>query len=307
MKRLTLSFLILSLSLNLLQTADCAQRVSTPEYVSTLTSTNEGAFKGYFDWKNIESEPFEPVMFGHTSYKEFKKQYKYFKKTTAPEGQIILSNKKPQEPYSEIRAGFKEGKLDWIEFILKKENSLEDFLSLYGTPKNINKAHSEYYNYYDYGYFNVSTDKTEKNFYSITFFEAPELDETYNRINGSIPSILELNFPLTFIPGEYLEMDFAEDYPSYFPKFNKNGTKTYTIKDNILKDYKKVELVFENGILSFISLYPNKVKLNIIVETYGMVDKVYTADNKLIYEYKNFTVVTDSKNNVINIGLFAKF
>lgn len=263
------------------------------------------ALKGDFDWQNIKTEPFEAINFGETTYKQFKKQYKFFKKNTVTNEEIILSNKSPKSPYSEIRAGFKDHKLDWIEFIFEEEGDLNDFMSLYGTPENINKVHSEFYNYYNYGYFNISTDKKEKHFYSLTLFELPKLDKKYEDIDKKLPTYNNLNFSKVFIPGQYLEMDFAEDYPDLFPKFDKNGTKRYIIKSNILKNYNKAELVFSNGLLNFISLYPKNLKLGEIVEHYGMVEKVYTKKDKIIYDYKTFTIITDTKDNIINIGLFS--
>lgn len=262
--------------------------------------------KGDFDWKNIRTEPFEPVQFGHTTLKQFHKKFRYFKKEKLEEGQTILTNKKVQKPYSEIRIGFKNNELDWIEFIFEEKQNLNDFMSLYGMPKNINKAHSDYYNYYDYDFFNVSTDKKGEHFYSLTLFNVPEIDENYKKINDKLPNISELSISKYFAPGRYLEQDFAEQYPDFFPILNKDGSKTYTIKNNIVSKYNNAKLIFKNGLLNLLIIEPKKLTLSDIIENYGLVDKVYTIKNgKVVYEYDYFTVVTDSKNNVINIGIFA--
>ena len=81
-------------------------------------------------------------------------------------------------------------------------------------------------------------------------------------------------------------------------------TRVYTLGENLAKHYKKVELIFGNGILSFINLVPKDMQLTSITEIYGQPKVIDHTPPLKFYEYANFIVTLDEKNNIISIGIF---
>lgn len=256
---------------------------------------------GSFDYMNIPTENLGGINFETTTFLEAKKLNPNFQNTKLDDGQIILTNKPKDSDYSEIRIGFNEDKVQWVEFVLKEKGDLGNILSRYGYSDDINWHYSDIYDYYDYGFFNVSADKKGRYFYSISLFKNPELPLEFKDFDKKLPSLETLKQPKVFAPGAYLEETFGDTYDTLYPKFNNDGSKTYTIKNNITSKYKKVELTFKNGLLRFLILYPPNTYFSQIEKIYGKPKNIQTNKTDINYDYDNFSVETDLKNQVLKV------
>ena len=260
---------------------------------------------GNFDYMNIETESFSVLKFKKTTLTEFKAKYPNFKLTTLPDGQNMLVRRPQNGNYSEIRVGFNKNILEWVEFILKEKAEFNSFLSRYGNTSEINNDYNEIYDYYNYNIFNVSVDKQGQYIYSITLFDNPKLPEEMTGFNKKLPTIDKLRDIQTFAPKEYLEETFSDDFDCLYPKFNDDGTKTYTIKNNIISTYTKAEFIFKNGLLKYLVLYPQNLTFDKITKTYGKIFKIdKTTKNKIIYDYGDFYIITNLKNDVLQIVIY---
>lgn len=256
---------------------------------------------GSFDYMSIPTESLGNIQFGQTTFLEAKKLCPNFKNTKLDDGQTILVNKPKNSIYSEIRMGFNQDKVQWIDFILKEKEDLGKILSRYGYSDDINCTYSDIYDYYDYSSFNIAADKKGQYFYSISLFKNPELPQEFANFDKKLPSLETLKQIKVFTPGAYLEETFGDTYDNLYPKFNDDGTKTYTIKNNITSTYQKVELIFKHGILKSLILYPKNTSLVQIENLYGKPQNVKSTDDKIIYYYGNFSLTTDLKNQVLKI------
>ena len=188
------------------------------------------------------------------------------------------------------------------KFILKEKIDLLGFVSRYGDPLDINHDYNEIYDYYNYDFFNVSVDKEGEYLYSITLFDNPKLPDEMIGFEKKLPDIDNLRALQHFIPKDYLEETFSDDYDCLYPKFNEDGTKTYTVKDNIISKYSKAEFIFKDGLLKNLILYPQNVNFQKIVQIYGKNFKIdKTTKNKITYDYGNFCIITDFQNKVLEI------
>jgi hypothetical protein len=268
-----------------------------------MSQTAFAELDGNFDYLNIPTEHLGKVIFRKDSIEDVKLKYPSFRKSQLDDGQTILLYSPKHSIYSEIRVGFGQNKLEWIEFVLKERANLETFLSRYGEPSDVNRNYHPDYNYYDYSFFNVSTDKNGKYLYSITLFDTPKLPPEMQELNTQLPDWNTLNSIKTFIPGNYLEATFGDDFESLYPKFNEDGSKTYTINKNITSKYQKVELVFKDGLLKKVMLYPNNLSFAKITSVYGKPISNKLKNEYTTHEYSRFSVLTDLKNNVIKITI----
>lgn len=250
-----------------------------------------------FDYMNIPTEYFKTLKFKKTTLNEFKAKYLNFKLV---DGMYVFRPKKGT--YSEIRVGFNKNVLEWVEFILKDKVDLGNFLSRYGDVNDINRDYNETYDYYNYDSFNISADKQGEYLYSITVFDNPKLPDEFIGFDKKLPDWENLRCEQHFAPGEYLEESFSDEYDSIYPKFNEDGTKTYTIKDNITSKYSKVEFIFKDGLLKSLVLYPHSLTFDKISHEYGKNFKIdKTTKTRIVYDYGEFSVVSDLKNNVLQI------
>lgn len=261
-------------------------------------------FGSNFDYMNIETESFSPLNFKKTTLAEFKTKYQNFKPINLDENQVMLVSSPKTGDYSEIRVGFNKNVVEWIEFILKEKADFTSFLSRYGDTTEINQNYNEIYDYYNYDIFNVSVDKQGKYLYSITLFANPKMPEEMTNLDKKLPDVKNIRNMQTFIPKEYLEETFSDNFDCLYPEFNDDGTKTYTVKDNIISKYSKAEFIFKDGLLKFLVLYPQNTTFEQIANIYGKNFKIdKTTKNKIIYDYGDFYVLTDLKNNVVQIAI----
>jgi hypothetical protein len=259
---------------------------------------------GNFDYMNIQTECFSNAKFKKTTLAEFRAKYQNFKLAKLPDGQVMLVSHPKVGQYSEIRVGFNKNVIEWIEFILKEKGDLAAFLSRYGEADDINRDYNEVYDYYNYDVFNVSADKQGEYIYSVTLFDNPKMPEEMLAFDKKLPDLENLTYLHNFIPNEYLEETFSDNYDCLYPKFNDDGTKTYTVKDNVISQYSKAEFVFRDGLLKGLVLYPKNITFEKISQVYGKNFKINKAEkDRIIYDYGNFSVATNLKNKVLHINL----
>jgi hypothetical protein len=265
------------------------------------------------DWKSIQSYNLANLEFGATSIQDFKK----FCTDTKPVdiGNNTISFEIPlkgDQEYSAIRVGFSLNRLDWIEFYFKDSVAISDIVELYGQPDNINTVYSKNFDYYDYKFFNVATQKDHKKAISLTVFEISTDSRSYTNLLSALPDIKSFNFSRTITPGYTTESSLNDKFPGLKPvkkdKFD-TGSTYFLNSKNLEKSpyYEKAALVFKNGILNFISLTPKKIIYDKIVKHYGVASKSEPAKNGgVLYEYQNFFALVDKKTGkVLNIGIFS--
>lgn len=263
----------------------------------------QASLDGGFDYMNIPSEHLEKINFRKDTIEDILSKFPEFKKSTLDDGQIILLSHPSHSPYSEIRIGFTDKKLEWIEFILKEQGDINNFIVRYGTPDDVNVNYHPTYDYYDYSFFNVSADKKGEKLYSITLFDNPKTPEELKELNAQLPAWDKLSDHNIFIPGNYLEATFGDEFVSLYPKFNEDGTKTYILNKNVTTKYQKAEIIFKDGLLKKLVLYPHNLSLAQIKSVYGPPSFKEENKDKIIHRYNRFSVTTDSKNNVIKITI----
>lgn len=132
-----------------------------------------------------------------------------------------------------------------------------------------------------------------------------------NALNKDIPNLNSLNFSYGLEPGKTLEDDFKQKYAFLIPsKINNEFESVYILDTKYLtpaSDYKKVVLVFQNGLLNTLSLYPKDADVNKILTLYGNQMKIRPATNSYcFYEYSNFILLVDTKDKKIkSIGIIS--
>jgi len=269
------------------------------------------------DLHNISSYKLNSLEFGKTSLKEFKKLTNYDSSEKIKNVTIVKLDPQNADLYKKIRVGFKNGRLDWIEFALNNEIKMSDIVNTYGQPKDINTTYSKILNYYDYSFFNISTDKKNTVAKHITIFEVPKLpkhttkDEPAHTI-AYIPGWKYLqngNF-MKLRPGYTLETDFNAKFPFLTP-YQKDlfDTNTLYIMDKELgskkTDYKNIKFCFNNSLLSWISITPNDLPFASFVKVYPVQLKKEALNPKYsLYSNNNFVlVINNATKKITNIGI----
>lgn len=269
------------------------------------------------DWQNIKEYKTELIKLGETTTSDFINLVK--SKPDQKIGDVSIFNTHPSDnsTYKKIRVGFKKDKLDWIEFTLNKDVEMSKFTDIYGKPQHINKAYSDVLDYYDYSFFNISTDKQHTYAQNITIFEKPKFMQNQEKVvdlGNLIPEWKNLN-TVNFLglkPGYSIEANFNSSYPEILiNNSGKGGTSSVYILDKELgkakSQYKKVELVYNNGLLSWISLIPKGVSLNQIIKVWG---SKYTLEpiNTIydLYDFSSVMAVVDKRNKmVVKLGIVS--
>lgn len=272
--------------------------------ICALLNTSCTLSTGEFDWKNIYSFDFGSLKFEKTSISETIKKCPNFVPINTQDNYYLISSN-PQKDFSSIRIGFNaSSKLEWIEFLFKKTKTLDEFLSIYGEPINIDTTYDTNFDYYEFENFKLCTDKNEKQVYSMIFYKKPEIPENIKNLHELLPTLNNLNISPKLKPGVTLETEFTNTFPNIVADKVHGEIRVYTLHENLAKYYKKVELIFSNGILSFINLIPKDMQLASITKIYGQPKAIEQSSNIKFYEYANFIVTLDRKNNIISIGIF---
>ncbi len=258
------------------------------------------------DWQNIQSYKLNKLKFGETTVEEFKDLSPQMNGKPEADNLYIMAEKfKKNDFYDKVRVCFNHDKLDWIEFSLKNDIRTSEFVYLYGVPKHVNTTHNEDFDYFDYGFFNVSTDKNHKIAHHLTVFHSPDCGVFLNDLDSVIPDIKSFNFVKFLKPGILTEEDFKNRYNGLIPykkdKFDTNAT--YTLDNELGKardTYSKIILNFKNGILASLYLTPINLKISQIQDIYGSKHKVEALSRDLnLYEYKNFFVAVDENTRTV--------
>jgi hypothetical protein len=264
------------------------------------------------DWKSIKEYRPDLIQFGTTTADDFAALVQ--SKPDQTIGDIVFFVTEPPENsfYKKVRVGFKENKLDWIEFTLNDNFQISRFTEVYGKPFHINNTYSNILDYYDYGFFNISTDKQHIYAKAITIFEIPKVLQTID-LGKLIPDWKNLstaNF-LGLKPGYSLETDFNSSYPELIPvKAGKNSLSVYILDRELGKaksQYRKIELVFNNGLLNWVSLIPQDIYLDQVIKIWGSQYTLESINTKYdLYDFSNTVIVVDKKNKkVVKIGIIS--
>ncbi|MDD3012905.1 MAG: hypothetical protein PHC34_04310 [Candidatus Gastranaerophilales bacterium] len=269
------------------------------------------------DWQNIKDYKPDIIQFGVTTTDDFKGLVKSKPEQKIGNVSIFITQPSDTNIYKKIRVGFKNDKLDWIEFTLNNNLKMSKFTDLYGKPSHINTTYNNFLDYYDYGLFNISTDKQHTYAKNITIFEMPKASQNQEKIidfSNLIPdwkNLTTANF-LGLKPGYSIESNFNSSYPELIPvKSNKKSFSSIYIIDKELgktkSQYKKAELTFNNGLLSWISLIPQNLYLDQVIKAWGSQYTLETIDIKYdLYDFLNVVVVVDKSNKkVVKIGIVS--
>ena len=261
---------------------------------------------------DFDTYTFDRVKFGQTSVGEFSYIAPGYAKPEVEGVYTIFSEKNLNNSYKAARIGFKDNFLDWIELEFAVPQSITIFKKNYGEPKLVNKEYSNKFNYLDYGFFNVVTDKNNAVCYAITLYGESDFNPSIKNVVDKIPSYKALNSLSDLEPGKMMENDFKTLYSGFLPTKNntENARNTYSIPKKYLKHnnyYSAIDLVFSNGMLSFINLKPKNMNIHDVKEIYG---EGKILDNTIgkagIKEYPNFIITYDKETNrVLNIGIIS--
>ncbi|MCQ2957991.1 MAG: hypothetical protein MJ180_03700 [Candidatus Gastranaerophilales bacterium] len=259
---------------------------------------------------DFDTYTFDRVKFGQTSVNEFAYIAPEYQKPQTEGVYTIYQEKDLDNIYKGLRIGFKENFLDWIELEFAVPQSFNKMKQAYGEPKSLNANYSTKYNYHDYGYFNLVTDKNNASVFAVTLYGESDFNPSIANVVKKLPDFKSFNFINELIPGRMMEENFTSSYPD-FPfsaSDNENAGKTYTIPAKYLKHnhyYSNVDLVFSNGILSFVNLTPKGLSIMQIKQTYGEGTETKSSkQNIYFWEYPNFVATFDKNTNkVLNVGI----
>ena len=265
------------------------------------------------NWKELNSFTLEKLEFQATSVDEAKNLIQGAKvHKLETDIQIINTTPENQEVFREVNLGFRQGTLDWLEFVLNKKIEMSKITDIYGIPGVIDTQYSDLMDYYNYEFFNISTDKNHKMAQSITVFNIPQPEEETITPPEPLKNIgFFKKFP-DLKPGAVTEENFIKDYPDLLPymedDFDVNSCYTMVEELEEVKGlYKKAILKFENGLLSWVNLVPANPDLNTILKKINEPYKIEELNEVYaFYTFRNFILVVNKETNKVNnIGLTA--
>ncbi|MDD3593315.1 MAG: hypothetical protein PHX18_01675 [Candidatus Gastranaerophilales bacterium] len=224
----------------------------------------------------------------------------------------IFKEKDLDTTYKSVRIGFKDNYLDWIEFDFAVPQTYSKFIKTYGKPLSVNTEYSKKYNYHDYNFYNIVTDKNNVSVFSITLYGTSDYNSSIGAVINKLPDYKSFNFINEFIPGKYLENDFKASYSKFQPTNAsvKTDKTEYKIPPEYMVAhplYKSASLVFHNGILNFINLEPKNLSITELKTIYGNGKLVRSSNpNIVFFEYPNFVATLNQKSTMItNIGIIG--
>ncbi len=256
---------------------------------------------------------FDKVKFGQTSVGEFAYLAPNYSKPETEGVYTIFSEKNLDNSYRAARIGFKDNFLDWIELEFAVPQSLTKLKQTYGKPKSVNTAYSSKFNYHDYGFFNIVTDKNNAVAVAVTLYGESDFNSSIKNFVDNMPDNKGYNAVKNLAPGKMMENEFSALYPN-FPadKVSQNDAKSiYTVPSKYLRHnnyYSAINLVFSNGMLAFLNLKPKCMTIADIKQIYGEGKIIQNDESKSVEytEYPNFIVVSDkSTTKVLNIGIIS--
>lgn len=232
---------------------------------------------------------------------------------------VIKTTPQGNTPYSLIRVGFKDDKLDWIEFNLARNINISKFISVYGTPKTTDTTYNKDADYLNYDFFNISSGKTDKLAKSITYFGKQTLPITKDNQKKSVKIAVSSKNKKKFFekfpniqPGITIEADFLSENPNLISSSDKNKEteSVYVLSDELGEAqyyYDKAILKFENGLLTWVNLIPKSLP---VADCLKIIKTPYKKENinslYELYDFSKFILVVDKKTkSVKSIGLFS--
>lgn len=265
-------------------------------------------------WQDIFSYRLKNLEIGKTTLSQFRRLTNFETFEKVQNVTTVSLEPKAKDTYKAVRVGFRNNRLDWIEFVLNKEMKISDFIDVYGQPRDINTIHSDKLNYYDYGFFSVSVEKTNTYAKHLTIFEISEPKEELVHIIENIPELKYLKSLrlLGLKPGYTLEEEFKEKYPFLTAdKIDATGLKSVYVIDKSLgerkKEYKSIEVCFNNGLLNWINITPQNLSLADFIKIFGTNFK-YEQLNKenSFYTSKNLVMTLNTKTNKVKtLGIIS--
>ncbi len=223
---------------------------------------------------------------------------------------IISTNPKKTDVFREVNVGFRNGTLDWMEFMLNKEIEMSEIITLYGFPRFIDSEYSDELDYYNYDIFNIAANKDHTFAKSITIFDISS--SAYEKELAEAKKNLFFEVFPGIRPGMTTEDEFLEDYPDLLPymeeEFDTNTSYTLVDELNGAKyHYKKAVFKFENGLLSWINLIPVNSDLNNMLSKVKASPEIEKLDeNYDFYTFDNFVLVVSRKYKKVNsIGIVS--
>lgn len=267
------------------------------------------------EWTQVNMYSPEKLRFQETTLRQFKTicpDTEIFE----PDSEIAIATTSPSQKgfFELVNVGFRNEKLDWLEFKLGKNIALKEFLSVYGLPKYIDTKYSDESDYYNYGNFSISTDKDRTFARSITIFGFPEMS-LVNSLREKIPKPEESRFFAVFPwiqPGVTTEREFAQKYPDLLPymegEFDTNSTYTMINElEGAAYLYEQALLKFENGLLAWVSLTPHDSGLQDFLEKNKLPYKIEKLNENFdFYIFENFALTVDRHQKSINsIGVVS--
>lgn len=258
---------------------------------------------------DIDTFTFEKVKFGQTSVNEFSYLAPNYDEPEVAGKYTIYSELDLDKNYKSLRAGFKDNFLDWVELEFAVPQSVGKFKQNYGNPKVVNKEHSSKFNYHDYGFFNVITDKNNVSAFGVTLYAESDFNPYIAQIVEKLPDYKDFNFINEYVPGQLMENDFVDKYKNLVFKSNQqNAEKIFSIPNKYFKyneKYEKADFVFSNGILAFVNLTPKNLSVVEVKKIYGDGQISSSAKENIEFlEYPNF-IITYNKatNKVLKVGI----
>lgn len=261
------------------------------------------------DWKNINTYLPSKLEFKKSTVEDFLEICPGAEIYNL-ENDIKIISSIPDEPniFREVNAGFRNGTLDWLEFILNKEIQMSEVITLYGFPRFIDSEYSDEIDYYNYDNFNVSTDKDHAIAKSITIFDITD-SAYYSKLAESEQNKFFEVFSW-LKPGFTSEETFLQEYPDLLPYMERDFdvNTSYTLVEELggaKHNYKKAVIRFENGLLSWINLVPVNPELNAILKKTKSEPKIEKLNKDYdFYTFDNFVLVVSRKYKRINsIGI----
>ena len=273
------------------------------------------------DLKKLKAYSPENLDYAQTTFDKFKKNFSKIPDSDIEiytDGVAIIKLKPAEtDTYNLIRIGFKNHKLDWIEFNLAPVVKISKLVSLYGNPTDIDTQYSKDLDYFNYNFFNISADKITKNAKSITYFNKSPCTLTKSDSKKlDIPASKKKKFFEKFEniePGITTESDFATEYPDLIPYIDDKAetNSIYVMSDELGESayyYDKVVLKFESGLLTWINLIPKKLPIAECLKTIKKSYKKENIDSAFeLYDFSNYILIVDKKSKMVkSIGLFNK-
>lgn len=270
-------------------------------------------------WQSIQEYDFPKLSFDKTTIEEFTKLYPNINNYEDANDNIRVYSYKLDNtsPFLSVKFGFEDNKLSWIDYFPSGKVNLTQVMDAWGAPLTNNTSISKYLNYYIFEDIIVTASKQSSDIY--TFTQSGKIDIVSNnakKINLKIPPLKDLitgRFD-KLTPGisknsnlKNLYTNIIESETNYGKKDNDDADyNVYLINQGLENtDYKSIELIFKNNLLSWINIIPKKLTLDQAIKVFNARYKVDKSNDKLnFYNYDKIILTVSKKSNIIlNIGI----